>query len=131
MDEKSWSRLLGQIREGFVVPIAGCQLLVDACGTSVQAQVAQELLSAYGEKVGDEQLPTFRELNEAVTRLRATRLFASGEAKLQDLYADVDEAILKVTTAKDFVTPLPIRLLSEITDFQPVRDADPRRPAGA
>jgi hypothetical protein len=114
MNEGSWRRLLGQIRDGFVVPIAGCRLLVDGGGkSSVQAQVAQELLSAYREKIGDEQLPPFRELNEAVTRLRA-----SGAARLQDIYADVDAAIRKLTSAKDFVTPLPIRLLSEITDFR-------------
>jgi len=114
MNEASWRRLLGQIRDGFVVPIAGCRLLVDADGkSSVQARVVEELLSAYGEKIGDEPLPPFRELNEAVTRLRA-----SGAARLQDLYADVDAAIRKVTSAKDFVMPVPIRLLSEITDFR-------------
>jgi hypothetical protein len=52
-------------------------------------------------------------LNEAVMRLRAR-----GAAKLQDLYADVDEAIRKVTSGKDFVTPPAVRLLSEITDFR-------------
>jgi hypothetical protein len=114
MNEASWRRLLGQIRDGFVVPIAGCRLLVDADGkSSLQAKVAQQLLSTYGQKLGDEELPPFRELNDAVMRLRA-----SGSARLQDLYADVDEAIRKVTSAKDFVTPRAIRLLSEITDFR-------------
>jgi hypothetical protein len=96
------------------VPIAGCRLLVDADGkSSVQAKVAQQLLSTYNQKVEDEELPPFCELNEAVTRLRG-----GGAARLQDLYADVDEAIRTVTSAKGFVTPLPIRLLSEITHFR-------------
>ena len=30
MEEASWPRLLGQIRDGFVVPIVGCRLPVDA-----------------------------------------------------------------------------------------------------
>jgi hypothetical protein len=89
MDEDSWRRLLRLIGDGFVVPIVGCRLLVDADGkSSVQAEVAHRLLSVYGDKVGDEQLPAFRELNEAVTRLLVSRV-----AKLQNLYADVDEAI--------------------------------------
>jgi hypothetical protein len=83
MNDASWRRLLRQIRDGFVVPIAGCRLLVDADGkSSLQAKVAQELLSAYGQ-VPKNQLPPFRELNEAVTRVRN-----SGDAKPQDLYAD-------------------------------------------
>ena len=114
MNEASWRRLLGQIRDGFVVPIAGCRLLVDADGTSsLQAKVAQQLLSTYGQDRGNQQLPPFRELNEAVTRLRL-----SGAAKLQDLYADVADAIREVSASEDFATPVPIRLLSEITDFR-------------
>jgi hypothetical protein len=114
MNEQSWRRLLGQIRDGFVVPIVGCRLMVDVDGkSSLQAKVAQELLSVYGQEPGNQQLPPFRELNEAVTYLRR-----GGAVKLQDLYADVDDAIRKVTASDDFVTPVPIRLLSEITDFR-------------
>src|SRR4051812_4139796 len=114
MNEASWKRLLGQIRDGFVVPIVGCRLLVDADGkSSLQAKIAQQLLAAYGQKVGNQPLPPFRELNEAVTRLRLR-----GPARLQDLYADVDGAIREVTAAGDFVIPVPIRLLAEITDFR-------------
>jgi hypothetical protein len=113
MNEASWRRLLGQIRDGFVVPIAGCQLLVDADGkSSLQAKVAQQVLSNHGQDPGDPPLPPFHELNEAVTRLRR-----SG-ANLQELYGDVDDAIRKVTTSDDFVIPTPIRLLSGITDFR-------------
>jgi TIR domain len=114
MNEASWRRLLDQIRDGFVVPIVGCRLLVDADGkSSLSRKVAEDLLSAYGQNLGENQFTAFCELNEAVTRLRL-----SGAIKLQDLYADVDNAIRKVTGADDFVTPAPIRLLSEITDFR-------------
>jgi hypothetical protein len=114
MNEASWRRLLGQIRDGFVVPIVGCRLLVGADGKScVQAEIARRVLAANDQQVEDEQLPPFRELNEAVTRLRQR-----GPAKLQDLYADVDEAIGQVTEASDFVVPAPIRQLAEITGFR-------------
>src|SRR4051794_13821236 len=114
MNEAAWRRLLRQIRDGFVVPIAGCQLLVDADGkSSLQARVTQQLLSTYDLEPGNQPLPPFHELNEAVIRLRR-----NGAAKLQDLYTDVDDAIRKVTKSNNFVIPTPIRLLSEITDFR-------------
>jgi hypothetical protein len=113
MNEASWKRLLGQIRGGYVVPIVGCRLLIDADGKSCfQARVAQQLLATYGQETEDQPLPPFRELNEAVTRLRLAG------AKLQDLYADVDDAIRKVSAAGDFVVPAPIRQLAEIADFR-------------
>jgi hypothetical protein len=114
MEEAAWKRLLGQIRDGYVVPIVGCRLLVDAEGKScLQAKVAGKVLAANGQKPEDETLPPFRELNEAVTRLRQ-----KGPGKLQDLYADTDEAIRSVTGADDFVVPTPIRQLAEITGFR-------------
>lgn len=97
MEEAAWKRLLGQIRDGFVVPIVGCRLLVDAEGKScLQAEVASQVLAANGLKLEDETLPPFRELNEAVTRVRQ-----KGRGKLQDIYADVDEAIRAATRADD------------------------------
>jgi hypothetical protein len=110
MDEASWKRLLRQIRDGFVVPIVGCRLLVNADGKSfLQANIAKQVLAVNGLEVDEAALPPFRELNEAVTRLRQR-----SPAKLQDIYADVDEAIRRVTEAADFVIPTPIRQLSEI-----------------
>jgi hypothetical protein len=114
MNEVSWKRLLDQIKDGLVVPIVGCRVLVDAAGKScLQAKVAQQLLDANSQAVGNEPLPPFRELNEAVTRLRLR-----GDVKLQDLYADVDDAIRKVTAPGDVVVPAPIRQLAEIADFR-------------
>jgi hypothetical protein len=114
MEDGSWKRLLGQIRDGFVVPIVGCRLLVNDDGESwLQAEIAKQILAAHGEKVENETLPPFRELNEAVTRLRQ-----KGLANLQDIYTDVDNAITEVTGANDFVIPTPIRQLAEITGFR-------------
>jgi len=114
MEDAAWRRLLGQIRDGFVVPIVGCRLLVDAEGKSrLQAEVASRVLAANGLKLGDETLPPFRELNEAVTRVRQ-----KGRGKLQDICADVDEAIRAVTRADDSVVPIPIRQLAEIAGFR-------------
>jgi hypothetical protein len=112
MDEAAWRRLLGLIRDGFVVPIVGCRLLVDADGRScLQAKVAKQVLAA--NKLEDEELPPFRELNEAVTRLRQ-----KGVNRLQDIYTDVDEAIRGVTGAADFIVPTPICQLAEIAGFR-------------
>jgi hypothetical protein len=114
MEEASWKRLLGQIRDGFVVPIVGCRLLVDDAGNSgLQAKIARQVLDANGQKLDDSALPAFRELNEAVTLVRR-----NSPAKLQDIYSDVDEAIRKATAPKDFVAPAPIRYLAEITGFR-------------
>jgi hypothetical protein len=114
MEEAAWKRLLGQIRDGYVVPIVGCRLLVDADGKScLQAKVADRVLVANDHRPEDEKLPPFRELNEAVTRLRQ-----KGSIRLQDVYTDVDEAIRGITGAKDFVVPTPIRQLAEITGFR-------------
>jgi TIR domain-containing protein/SIR2-like protein len=115
MNEASWNRLLGQIRDGFVVPIIGCRLLVDGNGHSLQAKVAQQLMAAYAQPAEAPPLPLFRELNEAVTRLGQG---PGSPARWQDLYADVDHAIRKVTEASDFIVPDPIRHLAEITHFR-------------
>ena len=116
MNEATWRRLLGLMRDGFVVPVIGARLLVGEDGrSSLQARVAERLLALYGVEVGDRPLPLFRELNEAVTRLLTS---GSTLPKLQDLYTDVHEAIQEVAAAADFQIPTPIRQLAEITDFR-------------
>lgn len=116
MNEATWRRLLGLMRDGFVVPIIGARLLVGPDGrSSLQARVAERLLALYGVDVGDRPLPLFRELNEAVTRLLTAD---RNPPKLQDLYTDVHEAIAEVTAAPDFRIPTPIQQLAEITDFR-------------
>ncbi len=91
MTEASWKRLIDKIRESNVVPIIGSRLLVGADGqTSLQAQVAARLLSDCGKDIGDEPLSPFRELNDAVSRLK-------GSVDPQDLYDCVHEAICAVT----------------------------------
>lgn len=113
MNEASWKRLLGQIREGSFVPVIGTRLLVGADGqSSLQAQVAERLLASSGLNKDETALPPFRELNEAVSRLKANG------AKMQDLYWDVHQAIQDVTGGADVVVPAPVRQLAEITDFR-------------
>jgi hypothetical protein len=114
MKDAAWKRLLDQIRDGFVVPIVGCRLLVDAQGKSgLQAQVARKVLAANGLEVEADALPPFRELNEAVTRLRR-----NNPEKWQDYYGDVDDALREVAGADDFIVPAPIRDLAEIDGFR-------------
>jgi len=113
MDETAWKRLLIQIRAGLVVPVVGCRLLVDADGNSdLQAKVARQVLATRGLDA-DGELPPFRELNEAVIRLRE-----NSRGRLQDLYTDVDTAIREVTGSKDFVIPASLRQLAEIGGFR-------------
>ena len=73
MNEPSWRRLLGQIRDGFVVPISGSRLLVDVDGTSsLQAKVAQQLMSAYGQTIDEPLPPAYqRDYAPSVTQVRA------------------------------------------------------------
>lgn len=93
------------------MPVVGPRLLVGNDGRgSLQKQVAERLLESYGRAAGEEQLPPFRELNEAISRLKS-------EANLQDLYTDVHDAIRELTKA-DADIPIPIRQLSQISDFQ-------------
>jgi hypothetical protein len=114
MDDASWRRLLGQIRDGHVVPIVGCRLLVDAQGRSgLQAEIARKVLAANGLEVEADPLPPFRELNEAVTRLRR-----NNPEKWQDYYGDVDDALREVAGDGDFSVPAPIRNLAEIDGFR-------------
>ena len=116
MNEAAWKRLLNQIRDGVVVPIIGARLLV--CGDrqeSRQGRIAARLLSQYDCEPSEQPLPLFRELNEAVSRLKS---LADPVVNVQDLYSDVDDAIRQLTTANDFEIPPPIRQLAEITDFR-------------
>jgi hypothetical protein len=112
MNEASWKRLLNKIRESNVVPIIGSRLLVGPDGqTSLQKQVAERLMQDCGQEVGGAPLPPFRELSEAVSRLKGT-------VEPQDLYDCVHDAILAVTGASDFAVPAPIQQLAEIADFR-------------
>ena len=73
MNEASWKRLLEKIGECNVVPIIGSRLLVDSDGqTSLQAQVAARLMIDCGKDIGDAPLSSFRELNDAVSRLKGS-----------------------------------------------------------
>lgn len=117
MNEAAWDRLIALIKDGFVVPVAGCRLMVDGQGqSSLQARVARRLLERYGLDADTPPLPPFRELNEAATRLLA---LGGGDIKLQDLYVDAHAVLLRETAAvADDAIPAPIRQLAEIADFR-------------
>jgi hypothetical protein len=115
MNEASWKRLLSQIRDdnNLVVPVVGPRLLVGSDGqSSLQAPIAKRILDNYGLGAGG--LPPFRELNEAVTRIKAAKLPGFN---LQDLYSDVHDAI-RALSAGGGAIPQPIRQLAEIRDFR-------------
>src|ERR1700687_2481389 len=114
MNEASWRKLIAEIRENNVVPIIGPRLLVGADGRApLQEQVAKRLLQDLGMEVADVPLPPFRELNEAVSRLKA-----NPEIRLQDLYDGVHHAIRAITAAGAFSIPAPISQLAQIADFR-------------
>jgi len=108
MTESAWRRLISKIREGNVVPIVGPRLLVNADGQSLLGEIARHLLNVRGVDIEEGDLPPFAELTQAVSRLKME----------QELYDDVNDAIIAVTTAPDFVIPTPIRQLSEISGFR-------------
>lgn len=112
MEDKDWDRLLTQVRARKVVPVVGSRLLVDADGRStVYPRVAQRLLQAHGVETGERPLPEFRELNEAITRLKD--VIDDGD-DFDDLYREIHDEL-----ARDTGEPLPPPLLqlAEITDF--------------
>src|SRR3954453_14334332 len=108
MNEEAWKRLVEKIADGTVVPIVGSRLLLGADGQpSIQSQVAAQLMADCGVEIGNEPLAPFRELNDAVSRLKSS-------VALQDLYDYVHEAIDAVTGGEGFVAPAPVRQLAEI-----------------
>lgn len=121
MSEAAWRRLLDQIRDGRVVPVIGPELLVyDTSGKqSLQARVAERLLALYNQTLPPEGLTEFRELNDAVVRLRQARddngLIVRN---LQDLYADVHGVLRELTGARDSVLPTALDQLARIADFR-------------
>lgn len=112
MDDTSWRRLFSKIQEGNVVPIIGSRLLVGADGEgSLQAQIAKRLINDHGKEFGEPPLPPFRELNEAVSRLKGT-------VDLQKLYDFVHDAIRDITKSGNFAVPAPIRQMAQIADLR-------------
>ena len=109
MNEASWKRLLHQIRDGYVIPVIGTELLVDASGDSLQGNVALALLQAHGWE-REAELPPFHELNAAVALLKS-------QTCLQDLYSDIDGALLEVT-AGEAAIPAATRQLAAIAHFR-------------
>ncbi|MBE0625481.1 MAG: toll/interleukin-1 receptor domain-containing protein [Burkholderiales bacterium] len=112
MKDPAWRRLIDMICDGMVVPVVGPRLLLDGDGsTSLQVRVATQLLADYGVDIGDEQLPPFRELNDAVTRLKGV------VENPQDLYGDIDSALRKLK-AEGLPIPKPLQQLARISDFR-------------
>lgn len=110
MNERGWERLLNSIEDGLVVPVVGPQLLTSDSGAALQRRIAQQILSFYDES-DDLPLTPFYELNEVVTRLKVKH-------NLQDLYADIHDAIEQLTVAEDCKIPEPLRKIAAISSFR-------------
>ncbi|SFK35135.1 TIR domain-containing protein [Nitrosomonas aestuarii] len=114
MDDKSWNRLLRRIEDGLVVPVIGQQVLT--CGKdndSLQSQIAQHLLKQYDIEPVHISLTPFNQLNDVVIQIKKEQ-----EYDLQDLYADIHDAIKYLTTGPDAHIPEPVRQIAAITSFQ-------------
>lgn len=115
MKDKDWRRLLGFIRDGTVVPVVGSRLLLDTDGSSsLYARVARKLLADNDVDVGDDTLPPFRELNEAVTRVKGV---LKNPQDLQNLYGDIDSVLCELK-AEGIAIPRPLQQLAQIKDFR-------------
>lgn len=110
MNERSWERLLTSIDDGLVVPVIGPQVLKNERGDALQKLIAQQLLSYYDEPDDSPLTPSY-ELCEVVSRLKAKH-------NLQDLYADVHDAIEQLTSGEDCTIPEPIRNIAAISSFR-------------
>jgi hypothetical protein len=113
MTESDWQLLLRQIRDGYVVPVLGWQLMADSDGgLNVQREAACRLLGRHEiPNASWPTLPLFRELNAAVSHL-----IGLGK-NTQHLYADVS-AIFEAISSDPAMLPKPVRQLAEITDFR-------------
>jgi hypothetical protein len=112
MNDAAWNRLISQIRDGYVVPVLGPQLLVGPDGESLQRKVAERLLEMRDCEVDPADLPPFRELDAAIAHLKMA------DAPVEELYGDVDAAIQTLTASGEAVLPPPLRELAQITDFR-------------
>ena len=110
MNERSWERLLKSIDDGLVVPVLGPQLLTSESGDTLQRKIALQLLSFYDEP-DDIALTPFYELSEVVTRLK-------DKYNLQDLYADIHDAIEQLASAIGSNIPEPVNKIAAITSFR-------------
>ena len=108
--EFNWSRLLGYVRSGNVVPVIGTSLLLDSEGRPLYAKIARQLQAAHPGAIDGDGLPANPDLHDVVGRLRT-------EENQQELYMDVDDAIRSVVASGAAVLE-PIRQLAEIADFK-------------
>ncbi len=113
MDEKVWERLLRQIEDGSVVPVLGHQVLTSADEEdSLQARIAQYLMELYDIEPGKYTLTPSCELNDVVILIKQDQ-----GADFQDIYADIHDAIKKLTTGNNANTPEPIQQIAAISSF--------------
>ena len=116
LDDRFWNRLLKAIEEGQVVPVAGAHLLnwqmTDKTAT-LQQRLAVRLLAYYRDRIDPASiiLTPQRELHDAVTQLKAL-------ANLQDLYADIADALDAERKDPAFKMPAAIEKLAAIASFR-------------
>jgi len=114
MDDKSWDRLLRRIEDGLVVPVVGQQVLTSGeDDVALQAKIAHHLLELYDIDPNSVPLTPFNELNDAVVQIKSEQAY-----DMQDLYADVHDAVRHLTTGPNAVIPEPIRQIAAIKSFQ-------------
>ena len=114
LDDRFWNRLLKAIEEGQVVPVIGTQLLswqTQDKTQTLQQRVAARLLAFYGVDPATLQLTPQRELHEAVTRVKTPD-------NLQDLYADIADALETERKLPSFKLPTAIEKLAAIASFR-------------
>lgn len=116
MDDDDWRDLLDLMRDGTVVPIVGSRLLVDADGASLYAGVARQLLAQY-KGIADTPLPPFRELNEAVMRVKSLLRSQGNQQDFPRVYRQINSAI-EALRADAAIIPTPLQELARITDFR-------------
>jgi hypothetical protein len=109
MTEPTWKRLLNLIGDGLVVPVLGPRLLLQG-DEFLQRRLAKRLLSQYKPEVREDDLPTFNELEWAITQL-------GSEVNPQDLYSDIHDALQEFTREETSV-PVAIAQLAAISDFR-------------
>ncbi|MCP5245032.1 MAG: toll/interleukin-1 receptor domain-containing protein [Burkholderiales bacterium] len=114
MDEKNWDRLFRRIEDGLVVPVLGQQILSYGDNNStLQVRIAHDLLQQNDIAPDSVSLTPFNELNDAVVLIKKQQTY-----DIQDLYADIHDAIKNLTTGPNTAIPAPVQQIAAITAFQ-------------
>ncbi|WP_232056827.1 MULTISPECIES: toll/interleukin-1 receptor domain-containing protein [Methylomonas] len=116
LDDRFWNRLIKAIDDGRVVPVVGGQLLSWQIGGSTQTlqqRIAAKLLANNDFDLNGRVLAPMQELHHAVSLLKA-----DADINVDNLYADIADALEAECAGPDFQLPTALQQLAAISSFK-------------